>query len=68
MRFSSLGMLDRKMLFAVIPSICASSPKKISIYNEEMIVACYFIGFLIFSHKSLGKNFKVTLDGRIESI
>ncbi|KAM0931983.1 putative ATP synthase, F0 complex, subunit B/MI25 [Dioscorea sansibarensis] len=48
-------MLDRKMLFAAIPSICASSPKKISIYNEEMIVArC--------------KTFKVTLDGRIESI
>lgn len=61
-------MQDRKMLFAAIPSICASSPKKISIYNEEMIVARCFIGFLIFSRKSLGKTFKVTLDGRIESI
>ncbi|XP_039119873.1 ATP synthase protein MI25 [Dioscorea cayenensis subsp. rotundata] len=67
-RFSSTDMLDRKMLFAAIPSICASSPKKISIYNEEMIVARCFIGFLIFSRKSLGKTFKVTLDGRIESI
>lgn len=56
------------MIFAAIPSICASSPKKISIYNEEMIVARCFIGFLIFSRKSLGKTFKVTLDGRIESI
>ena len=56
------------MLFAAIPSICASSPKKISIYNEEMIVARCFIGFLIFSRKSLGKTFKETLDGRIESI
>ncbi|KAH0446656.1 hypothetical protein IEQ34_024521 [Dendrobium chrysotoxum] len=37
MRLSSTKMLDRKMLFAAIPSICASSPKKISIYNEEMI-------------------------------
>ena len=56
------------MLFAAIPSICASSPKKISIYNEEMIVARCFIGFLILSRKSLGKTFKETLDGRIESI
>lgn len=56
------------MLFAAIPSICTSSSKKISIYNEEMIVAFCFIGFVIFSRKSLGKTFKATLDGRIESI
>ena len=68
MRFLSTDMKDRNMLFAAIPSICASSPKKISIYNEEMIVARCFIGFLIFSRKSLGKTFKETLDGRIESI
>ncbi|XP_044354730.1 ATP synthase protein MI25 [Triticum aestivum] len=68
MRFLSTDMKDRNMLFAAIPSICASCPKKISIYNEEMIVARCFIGFLIFSRKSLGKTFKETLDGRIESI
>ena len=68
MRFLSTDMKDRNMLFAAIPSICASSPKKISIYNEEMVVARCFIGFLIFSRKSLGKTFKETLDGRIESI
>ena len=68
MRFLSTDMKDRNMLFAAIPSICASSPKKISIYNEEMIVARCFIGFLIFSRKSLGKTFKETLDGRIKSI
>ena len=68
MRFLSTDMKDRNMLFAAIPSICASSPKKISIYNEEMIVARCFIGFLILSRKSLGKTFKETLDGRIESI
>jgi len=56
------------MLFAAIPSICASSPKKISIYNEEMIVARRFIGFIIFSRNSLGNTLKVTLDGRIEAI
>ncbi|KAI3668794.1 hypothetical protein L1987_88174 [Smallanthus sonchifolius] len=68
MRLSSTNMQARKMLFAAILSICASSSKKISIYNEEMIVARCFIGFIIFSRKSLGKTFKVTLDGRIQAI
>lgn len=57
-----------KILFAAILSICVLSSKKISIYNEEMIVARCFIGFIIFSRKSLGKTFKVTLDGRIQAI
>ncbi|KAJ9181683.1 hypothetical protein P3X46_009804 [Hevea brasiliensis] len=65
---SSTNMQARKMLFAAILSICALSSKKISIYNEEMIVARCFIGFIIFSRKSLGKTFKVTLDGRIQAI
>nr|YP_010363009.1 ATP synthase F0 subunit 4 [Fragaria iturupensis]UNS17249.1 ATP synthase F0 subunit 4 [Fragaria iturupensis] len=65
MRFTST---TRKMLFAAIPSICALSSKKISIYNEEMIVALCFIGFIIFSRKSLGDTFKMTLDGRIQAI
>jgi len=57
------------MLFAaIILSICASSPKKISLYNEVMIVARCCIGFLVFSRKSLGMTFRETLDGRIESI
>nr|CAN62910.1 hypothetical protein VITISV_008572 [Vitis vinifera] len=68
MRLSSTNMQARKMLFAAIPSICASSSKKISIYNEEMIVARCFIGFIILSRKSLGKTLKVTLDGRIQAI
>ena len=60
--------VTRKILFAAILSICALSSKKISIYNEEMIVARCFIGFIILSRKSLGKTFKVTLDGRIQAI
>ncbi|KAI5653574.1 hypothetical protein M9H77_30761 [Catharanthus roseus] len=62
MRLSSTNMQARKMLFAAILSICASSLKKISIYNEEMIVAACFIGFIIFSRKSLGKTFKQFLN------
>lgn len=61
-------MQARKMLFAAILFICALSSKKILIYNEEIIVALCFIGFIIFSRKSLGKTFKVTLDGRIQAI
>lgn len=61
-------MHARKMLFAAILFICALSSKKILIYNEEMIVACCFIGFIILSRKSLGNTFKVTLDGRIQAI
>nr|YP_010274315.1 ATPase subunit 4 [Cuscuta japonica]UJP67952.1 ATPase subunit 4 [Cuscuta japonica] len=65
MRLSSQA---RKMLFAAILSICASSSNQILIYNEEMIVARCFIGFIIFSRNSLGKTFKMTLDGRIQAI
>nr|ULQ69937.1 ATPase subunit 4 [Thurnia sphaerocephala] len=61
-------MEDRKMLFAAILFICALSSKKILIYNEEMIVACCFLGFLIFSRKSFGQTFQESLDGRIQSI
>jgi hypothetical protein len=61
-------MQARKMLFAAILFICALSSKKILIYNEEMIVAACFIGFIIFSRKSLGNTFKATLDGRIQAI
>ncbi|TYG73456.1 hypothetical protein ES288_D04G102200v1 [Gossypium darwinii] len=59
---------NRKILFAAILSICALSSKNILIYNEEMIVARCFIGFIIFSRKSLGKTFKETLDGRNQAI
>ncbi|TMW98490.1 hypothetical protein EJD97_003965 [Solanum chilense] len=38
MRLRFTNMQARKMLFAYILSICASSSKLISFYNEEMIV------------------------------
>lgn len=60
-----MNMDVRKMLFVVILFICVLSLKKILIYNEEMIVVFCFIGFIIFSCKSLGMIFKVIFDGRI---
>jgi len=56
------------MLFAAILLICALSSKKIIIYNEELIVAACFIGFIIFTRKSFGSTFQEIFDGRMESI
>jgi hypothetical protein len=56
------------MLFAAILFICALSSKQIIIYNEEIIVAACFIGFILLTRKSFGSTFQETFDGRIESI
>ncbi|KAL5582966.1 hypothetical protein UlMin_015408 [Ulmus minor] len=56
----------RKMLFAAILFICALSSKKILIYNEEMIVAGCFIGFIILSRKSLGNTFNRFISKNVE--
>nr|QXE44346.1 ATP synthase subunit 4 [Welwitschia mirabilis] len=47
-------------------SVCCS--KGILILNEETIVACCFIGFTIFSQRSLGSSLYATLDGRRAAI
>nr|QJS35648.1 ATPase subunit 4 [Taxus cuspidata] len=59
---------EGNMLFAAILFIGVLSSKGILICNEETIVACCFIGFLIFSQRSLGNTFKATFEGRIEAI
>jgi len=56
------------MLFAAILFICVLSSKGILICNEETIVACCFIGFIIFSQRSLGNTFKAFFDGRMGAI
>jgi hypothetical protein len=63
-----LNSTNQKILLAAILFLFALSSKNFLIYNEEIIVACCFIGFIIFSRQSFGKTFKVTLDGRIQAI
>nr|QJH92105.1 ATP synthase F0 subunit beta [Podocarpus macrophyllus]QXE44204.1 ATP synthase subunit 4 [Podocarpus macrophyllus] len=59
---------ERNMPFAAIPFIGVLSPKGILICNEETIVARRFIGFIIFSQRSLGEIPKAAFEGRIEAI
>ena len=49
MRLSSTQA--RKMLFAAIPSICALSSKKISIYTEISMLLCFITSFVTFFKK-----------------
>nr|QXE44310.1 ATP synthase subunit 4 [Taiwania cryptomerioides] len=58
----------RNMPLAVIPSIGVLSPKGISICNEEMIVACCSIGFIIFCQRSSGNTSKAAFQERIGAI
>nr|QXE44258.1 ATP synthase subunit 4 [Sciadopitys verticillata] len=56
------------MLFAAIPFIGVLSSKGILICNEETIVACCSIGFIILSQRSFGNTSKAIFEGRIEAI
>nr|AEO21077.1 ATPase subunit 4 [Silene conica] len=58
----------KHLIIGLILSICVSSSKRILIYNEEMVVAACFIGFILLSRQSLGQTFKATLDERIQAI
>ncbi|MCL7049908.1 hypothetical protein MKW94_021605 [Papaver nudicaule] len=60
--------MENKFLVAAILFICALSSKNISIYNEEIIVAACFTGFILLSRKSLGETFKATFDARMKFI
>ena len=58
----------KKMLVAASLFICALSSKNYSVYNEEIIVAICFIGFILVARKSFGKTFQNILDERMKAI
>lgn len=59
-------MRSRQLLFA-LPVLSASCSKKLSIVNEEMIVARRFIGFL-YGRKRWGQTSRLPIDLRIQAI
>nr|AJP33421.1 ATPase subunit 4 [Araucaria heterophylla]QJH91746.1 ATP synthase F0 subunit beta [Araucaria heterophylla]QXE43720.1 ATP synthase subunit 4 [Araucaria cunninghamii] len=59
---------EGNMPFAAIPFIGVLSSKGISICNEETIVACCSIGFIIFSQRSLGNTSKAIFEERLGAI
>jgi Ca2+/Na+ antiporter len=57
-----------EMLFAAFLALCVLSSKKILIYNEELIVALCFLGFVIFSRRSFSQTVNEILDQNIERL
>jgi hypothetical protein len=58
----------RGLIIIAILVLSVFSSKNIFIFNEEIIVALSFIGFVLFSQRALGDQVKTFFDARSESI
>ncbi|KAI3973862.1 hypothetical protein MKX01_030438 [Papaver californicum] len=55
-------------LFAAILFLCVLNSKNISIYNEKLIVAGCFRGFVLLTRRRFGDTFQATFDARTKAI